>query len=400
MNKPMHCFARIAFLTAFVAFAGTALAGPLTPPAGPVASSGKTLTEVEPRIAINFANTPGDNDTSPSTFKITQPGSYYLTGNILGFAGKHGIEITASGVTLDLNGFELIGFPAMGDFDAVSTTAPNLTNIAVRNGSARSWGGQGINLRNASNSAVNDIRVSSNAGYGIWTNNNCSITNCSASSNVGYGIQSGSNCTITNCTANNNTIDGISTGNGSTISACSARANTSDGISAGSNCAISACAAFENGTSGIASGNASTITGCSASGNSSGIVASSGSTINNCSAATNGIDGIRVAGQCFVLANSCTNNSLSSTVGAGIRTTGINNRIEGNNCTAADRGIYVDAAGNIIIKNTCRGNTVNWFIVAGNAYGPIVATPAGAAVNGNTAAGALGSTDPNANFSY
>ena len=55
------------------AIAALALAGPLNPPAGPVTSTYKTLTEVEPRIAINLTNTPGDAN---SVFKITQRGSY------------------------------------------------------------------------------------------------------------------------------------------------------------------------------------------------------------------------------------------------------------------------------------------------------------------------------------
>ncbi|MFN9976214.1 MAG: hypothetical protein ACK58T_40580, partial [Phycisphaerae bacterium] len=83
-------------------------AGPLNPPAGPIASTGKTLTEVEPRIAINSTNTPGSSATS-SIFRITQPGSYYLTGNVVGLAGRHGIEIAASSVTLDLGGFTVDG---------------------------------------------------------------------------------------------------------------------------------------------------------------------------------------------------------------------------------------------------------------------------------------------------
>jgi hypothetical protein len=69
------------------------VAGPLSPPGGPVASTYKTLSEVEPRTAVSLANTPGDAD---SLFKITQPGSYYLTGNIVGVAGKHGVEIAAA----------------------------------------------------------------------------------------------------------------------------------------------------------------------------------------------------------------------------------------------------------------------------------------------------------------
>ena len=87
--------------------------------------------------------------------------------------------------------------------------------------------------------------------------------------------------------------------------------------------------------------------------------------------------------------------------GAGVHVAGNDSRIEGNNCTGSDRGIYVDAAGNIIIKNTCSGNTINWDIAIGNAVAPIVsATTNGAAISGNTYTGSLGSTDPNANFSY
>jgi hypothetical protein len=44
--------------------------------------------------------TPGDAD---SVFKITQRGST-PTGNIRGVAAKYGVEITSSGVTLDLSG--------------------------------------------------------------------------------------------------------------------------------------------------------------------------------------------------------------------------------------------------------------------------------------------------------
>src|SRR5437870_4522683 len=75
-------------------------AGDLNPPPGPVTPTMKTLTEVEPRTAISAVNTPGDGD---SLFKITQAGSYYLIGNAQGAAGKTGIEVTASHVTIDLN---------------------------------------------------------------------------------------------------------------------------------------------------------------------------------------------------------------------------------------------------------------------------------------------------------
>jgi hypothetical protein len=56
-----------------------ALAGPLDPPAGPVTSTLKTLSEVEPRTAVNAANTPGDFQ---ALYVISSPGSYYLTANV------------------------------------------------------------------------------------------------------------------------------------------------------------------------------------------------------------------------------------------------------------------------------------------------------------------------------
>src|ERR1700761_393464 len=85
----------------FARIATVASQGSLTPP-GPPAMIMKSLDQVEPRTAINSTNTPGDAD---STYKITQPGSYYLTENLTGTSGKVGIEIAANDVSLDLMGF-------------------------------------------------------------------------------------------------------------------------------------------------------------------------------------------------------------------------------------------------------------------------------------------------------
>jgi hypothetical protein len=90
----LRCAALFGALVMLVA-AVVSTAGPLNPPAGPVAPT----PGPEPRIAINSTNTPGDAD---STFRIAQPGSYYLTGNVSGQNARIGIEIATGGVTLDL----------------------------------------------------------------------------------------------------------------------------------------------------------------------------------------------------------------------------------------------------------------------------------------------------------
>src|SRR5437762_10820158 len=104
----------------------------------------------------------------------------------------------------------------------------------------------------------------------------------------------------------------------------------------------------------------------------------------------NTLDGILCASDCIIRGNICAINGNGAGDGAGIHATGSRNRIEGNNCTGADRGIDVDFAGNIIIRNTCSANTTNWSIVAGNALAPIVSAGTNAAADsGNTYTGNL-----------
>ncbi|MFO0835898.1 MAG: right-handed parallel beta-helix repeat-containing protein [Phycisphaerales bacterium] len=352
-------------------------AGPLNPPGGPVSSTYKTLSEVEPRIAINATNTPGDAN---SLYKITQPGSYYLTGNITGVVGKHGIEIVASGVTLDLNGFDLSGVASMGSFDGVSVTVSGLSNIAVVNGSVRNWGQCGINLGIlfASNCQVDAVSATGNVVAGISAGNNALITRCAASNNQN-GIAVESNSVISDCSANSNSMRGILANSGTTITHCSCSGNISYGIVTQPACTISACTSYQNVAQGI-------------------YVVSNGQII-DCNVINNSFDGILCGPGSIVRGNTCDGNGFGSGDGANIHAMGADSRIEANNCVGGDRGIDVDSAGNIIIKNTCSGNTTNWDVVAGNTILVVQGSSAGA-VLGNTGGTAPGSTDPNANFTY
>ena len=69
----------IASTLVFVLWQGTKTvsAGPLTPP-GPPAPTSKTLNEIEPRTPINSL-----------PFVIEEPGSYYLTRNLIGSPGQN-----------------------------------------------------------------------------------------------------------------------------------------------------------------------------------------------------------------------------------------------------------------------------------------------------------------------
>ena len=109
--------------------------GALTPPPGPPAPTMKTLDQLdaklEPRTPISLL-----------PFTISQPGSYYLTGNLAVTTGN-AIIITTNGVTLDLNGFTISSTanPAAG-----TAIVPNLDlrDITIVNGHIRGTFQNGI----------------------------------------------------------------------------------------------------------------------------------------------------------------------------------------------------------------------------------------------------------------
>src|SRR5690606_12742061 len=118
--------------------ASLAGAGNLNPPSGPVGPTMKSLQQIEPRTPISNATTPGDAE---SVRRITQPGSYFLTGDILGVAGKSGIIVDTPGVvTIDLNGFAVIG--VAGSIVGIDSLAS--TRLTIRNGEVREWTADGV----------------------------------------------------------------------------------------------------------------------------------------------------------------------------------------------------------------------------------------------------------------
>lgn len=398
-------------------------AGPLNPPAGAVAPTAKPLSEVEPRTAINAANTPGDAN---SLFKITQPGSYYLTANVNGVASKIGIEIATSDVTVDLNGFSLIG--VAGSLQGIAATV-SASNVTIRNGNVTGWGGNGVEASISSSSSgiiIEGVSATQNGGIGIRSSAPSLLTACSASSNGGSsGFSLSAASTLSNCTATLNTGHGFAVGDGCTLSGCTARLNLANGFVFSSGCNFSNCTSTsnqDNGYSSLGAGSACNFTACTAVSNTnSGFVFQVDCTVSNCTARQNGgygftsgfylnirgctatyntLDGIRCGGgSSLVINNLCGSNGYLAGDGAGIHLLVSGSRVEGNTCLSNDRGIDVDGSSNIIVRNNCRSNTTNWDVVAGNVC-LVVQGLTGGAINGNTGGVAPGSTDPNANFSH
>ena len=97
-----HARTHLGAAAAALAVGFSSMAGPLTPPAGPPMSTGKTLTQVEPRVDV--ATLPG---SSEAVHVIDRPGSYYLTGDVVVPMNRVGVSVEACGVTLDLGGFSI-----------------------------------------------------------------------------------------------------------------------------------------------------------------------------------------------------------------------------------------------------------------------------------------------------
>lgn len=172
----------VGLMTTVGAAASITLAGPLTPPPGPVASTYKTLTEVEPRLALDQNVAPGDAD---ALFKITSPGSYYLTASFSASSGRAFLEIAASNVTLDLNGFRIQG--VAGSLDGIMTSG-SVSNIVIRNGTVASFGGDGVDSASASHVRLEQLRVANVTGVGLRLGGSSTAVSCSVTGSGSHGV--------------------------------------------------------------------------------------------------------------------------------------------------------------------------------------------------------------------
>ena len=389
----------------------------------------KTLEQVEPRIPIDAAHTPGDAE---SMFRITAAGSYYLTGNLIGQSGKNGIFVAADNVTIDLNGYTMSG--VAGSFrgiDAVPETSSRFArNITVRNGSVVKWPSSGVFL--SEGARFERLTVSENGGNGIRGSDSSLAIDCQATGNTGTGIELGANSVIRSCAAKDNGNAGLGVGSGSTVTQSVAVSNSGIGIRIDTGSTAEGCSVNENGigisggdrttvldctvtaneSRGIALARTANVQRCNVSGNNgaagifvttrsqiidcivddngpdigeaSGIDAGDRTIVKRCTATNNRLNGILVGGESIVTENRASNNggAPGSVNGAGIRTKAgaAGSRIEGNQ-TRDNRGAGIDGeASDVIVRNTSGNNAPGQDYVpsSGPNVGPVSTTVTGA----------------------
>jgi hypothetical protein len=99
-------------------------------------------------------------------YKITQPGSYKLSGNlVVGLGIADGIDIESNNVVLDLNGFAITGSPFINGSVSVSGISSANNSVTIRNGSVAGFN-NGVSLL-SKGGLVEEVHASNNSSTGI-----------------------------------------------------------------------------------------------------------------------------------------------------------------------------------------------------------------------------------------
>lgn len=255
-------------------------------------------------------------------FTITEPGRYYLRRNLTGVAGSNGIDVTVDSVTIDLNGFALIGVPGAARGISVGN---GIGALKVCDGTIRGWDNYGVFASDRGGNLFSDLTVADNGLTGLVIGPHSAAVRCHARTNAFSGISATIGSSVTECTATGSAIAGFS-GTASTFEACTARSNSG-----------------------------------------SGFMLTGGNVVRSCVAYQNTANGIRCDAGDAIVGNVCISNGAS-----GISTISAGSVIRDNHVQANLRGIEVAFAGNLVVGNSARSNTTEYDIVAGNTVGPVV----------------------------
>ncbi len=351
LRNPSHFACGFMFTLAACSSVGFAQ---ISPPSDPVAQTRPTIV------------------TGPAPIIIDQPGSYILGGNVVATGTVHGIKISASDVTLNLDGAVLDG----AHTGLVGITVIGVqSNLHIYNGTITRWSRSGIAATDASASQYDRLRINNNgtgnAHSGLITGRECLITDCVSSSNAGSGISTGRTCVVQSCIVSGNGTSGMVVGQESIVRDCTARGNTGDGINIGARSVITHCSAAANGD-GIIAGVSTIVERCTVVNNTNvGVSGSANGAITEC-VITGGMKGILASSRIRIVAN-----KISSVNGPCIYLDAKYNYVDRNvvdNCVngiQTDRGNASPSTDNLIMNNVASNSSGNGSPSASYDIGPI-----------------------------
>ena len=182
-----------------------------------------------------------------SMYAINDSGYYLLGGNRSTDGSVNVIEINATDVTLDLNGF-VISQTASGSKSGIVVTST--ANVEIRNGSIVHAGLHGIWAKSGKNLRVSNVRIAVAGGNGIYAEaTNAQIEPCRINDCGGYALWTGAASLVSDCVVDGPSVQGISVMSGSRVVRTVVH-GASEGIALFNNCAAVEC----------------TVTGCTFSG--------------------------------------------------------------------------------------------------------------------------------------
>jgi hypothetical protein len=171
-----------ASLIGAAALAQVARAGVLTPPAGPITATGRSLSDIEPRQPV--AQLSGNSDY---LYIIQTPGSYCLTGHIFVPQGKKAILVVCPTgvVSIDLQGFSIDGQGA--GQGGIAVQSAGLDYLEIHDGYVRNMSGDGIDSGNARCMECFDLHVD-HCAQGIVVRNSGIVEACVVERCTSHGV--------------------------------------------------------------------------------------------------------------------------------------------------------------------------------------------------------------------
>jgi hypothetical protein len=182
-------------------------------------------------------------------YNINATGSYRLTSTLRVPSGAIAIKVNASDVTIDLNGFSIIGPGTSGP--AFGIDAQNQHLITIYNGEVA---GMITGIRTGHSSRIERVRALGN-GNGIDCEDGCEIFHNIANNN-GFGIIVHGSGRISSNVTQFNSLGGIATSDGSVVSDNTANSNGAMGGIEFLGCTDSSCLAGGTVTGNTANSNA------------------------------------------------------------------------------------------------------------------------------------------------